>query len=85
MVQWLRFHSPNAEGTGLIPGWGAKSPYATRHSQIKRENYGQVLNKFCLHSYFRGESSLFLIDGNQQSLLMISKQMFLKLKESLSN
>ena len=85
VVQWLRLHSPNAEGTGLIPGWGTKIPHATQHSQIKRENYGQFFNKFCLHSYFRGEFSLFLIDGNQQSLLMISKQMFLKHKESLSN
>ena len=27
-VQWLRFHTPNAEGTGLIPGWGTKIPHA---------------------------------------------------------
>ena len=24
VVQWLRFHLPNAEGAGSFPGWGAK-------------------------------------------------------------
>ena len=25
VVQWLRFHAPNAEGPGLIPGQGTRS------------------------------------------------------------
>ena len=25
VVQWLRFHTPNAEGPGSIPGWGTRS------------------------------------------------------------
>ena len=28
MVQWLRLHTANAEGLGLIPGWGTKIPHA---------------------------------------------------------
>ena len=27
-VQWLRLHTPNAGGTGLIPGWRTKIPHA---------------------------------------------------------
>ena len=26
VVQWLRLCAPNAEGVGLIPGWGTKIP-----------------------------------------------------------
>ncbi|TEA30370.1 hypothetical protein DBR06_SOUSAS27510010, partial [Sousa chinensis] len=25
VVQWLRLHAPNSEGTGLIPGQGTRS------------------------------------------------------------
>ena len=28
-VQWLRFHTPKAGGTGSSPGWGTKIPHAT--------------------------------------------------------
>ena len=28
MVQCLRYHTPNAEGRGLIPGQGTKIPHA---------------------------------------------------------
>ena len=24
-VQWLKLHTPNAGGPGLIPGWGTRS------------------------------------------------------------
>ena len=30
MVQWLRLHAPNAEGTGLNPGQGTKIPHAVQ-------------------------------------------------------
>lgn len=33
MVQWLRFHAPNAGGTGSIPGRGAEIPRATWRGQ----------------------------------------------------
>ena len=36
-VQWLRLHTPNAVGTGLIPGRGAKIPHATPHGQKKKK------------------------------------------------
>ena len=51
VVQWLRFHAPNAWGLGLTPGWGARSrmpqqrlkiPCATTktwHSQISKLNF----------------------------------------------
>ena len=32
-VQWLRLRTPNAQGTGSIPGRGTKIPHATRCSQ----------------------------------------------------
>ena len=28
VVQWLRLHTPNARGRGLIPGRGTKMPHA---------------------------------------------------------
>ena len=28
VVQWLRLSTSNAEGVGLIPGWGTKIPHA---------------------------------------------------------
>ena len=33
MVQWLRLHTPNAEGTGSIPDRGTKIPHAARRGQ----------------------------------------------------
>ena len=36
-VRWLRFYVSNAEGTGLIPGWGTKFPHATWHSRKIKE------------------------------------------------
>ena len=32
-VQWLKLHTSNAWGTGLIPGWGTKIPRAMRCCQ----------------------------------------------------
>ena len=37
MVQWLRFHAPNAEGLGSIPGQETKSLHATWWSQKKKK------------------------------------------------
>ena len=36
VVQWLRLHSPNAGGAGLIPGWGTKIKHATQHGPKKK-------------------------------------------------
>ena len=36
-VQWLRLQASTAGGTGLIPGWGTKIPYAARHDQRKKK------------------------------------------------
>ena len=33
VVQWLRFHTLDAEATGLIPGRRTKVSHASRHSQ----------------------------------------------------
>ena len=39
VVQWLRLYTSKAGGTGLIPGWGTKIPYAMWHGQkIKRNS-----------------------------------------------
>ena len=35
VVQWFRFHSPNAGGWGLIPGQGTKILHAT-HAQLDK-------------------------------------------------
>ena len=32
-VQWLRLHTSNAGGAGLIPGRGTKIPHAAQHTQ----------------------------------------------------
>ena len=37
VVQWLRLHTSNAEGMGLIPGQGTKIPHATWCSQKKKK------------------------------------------------
>ena len=31
----VRLHASTAGGTGLIPGWGTKTPHATWHGQEK--------------------------------------------------
>ena len=36
-VQWLRLHTPNAGGTGSIPGRGSKIPHAMRCGQKKKK------------------------------------------------
>ena len=36
LVQWLRLHTSNAGGMGLIPGWGTKIPHAVRCGQKKK-------------------------------------------------
>ena len=54
VVQWLRFHTPNAGGPGSIPGGGTKShmPQLSVHMlQIKKPSaamkteYSQIKNK----------------------------------------
>ena len=37
VVQWLRLCTPNAGGTGLIPGQGTKVPHAAWCSQKYKE------------------------------------------------
>ena len=36
-VQWLRLHTPSAEGTGSIPGQGTKILHAVWHGQKKKK------------------------------------------------
>ena len=36
MVQWLRLQVSNAEGAGLISGWGTKIPHTPRGKKKKR-------------------------------------------------
>ena len=40
VIQWLRLHTSDAKGTGLIPGQGTKIPYPARCVQenIKIKN-----------------------------------------------
>ena len=38
MVKQLRFHASNAEGMGLIPGWGTKIPHAEWWGQKKKKD-----------------------------------------------
>ena len=37
VVKQLRFHASNAEGMGLIPGWGTKIPHAEWWGQKKKK------------------------------------------------
>ena len=41
-TQWLRLCASNAEGLGLIPGWGTKIPYAEQHDQKKVSVEGKI-------------------------------------------
>ena len=34
-IQWLKFHTPNTEGIGSIPGQGTKIPCSTGHDKNK--------------------------------------------------
>ena len=36
-VQWLRYHTPTAEGTGSIPARGTKNLHAKRQGQKKKK------------------------------------------------
>ena len=36
-VQWLRFHTSNAGGVGLIIGWGTKIPHAMGPPKNKKK------------------------------------------------
>ena len=36
-VQWLRLCASTAGGTGLIPGWGTKTPHALWHGQKQKQ------------------------------------------------
>ena len=39
MVQWLGLRASTAGGTGLIPGWGTKTPQAEQDDQkLKKKN-----------------------------------------------
>ena len=43
----VRTSSSNAEGVGLIPGWGAKTAYASesKNLKIKQKQYCKNFNK----------------------------------------
>ena len=41
-VQWLRLHTPNAGGTGSIPGQGTKIPRVAQCGLKKKELYKVV-------------------------------------------
>ena len=74
-VQWLRFCSPDAGGTGSIPGWGAQIPHATQLGQKKRkENYRSiVLEVRCPKIKFsRAVSLLEALGGGGTYLLPLS-------------
>ena len=47
MTQWLRLYSSTAWGTGSIPGWGTKIPYAMCHGKKKQnqKNYKTLMEK----------------------------------------
>ena len=36
-VQWLRLHTPNAGGTGLIPGGGIRIPHAQPRVYVSQQ------------------------------------------------
>ena len=48
MVLWLRLWASNTEGAGLIPGWGAKVPYASwlQHQNIKQKKIMVWIKQF---------------------------------------
>ena len=41
VVQWLTLHSPNAEGMGLIPGWGTNILHTAKIHQ-QRHTYFSI-------------------------------------------
>jgi len=41
-VQWLRFHTSNAGGVGLIIGWGTKIPHAMGPPKNKQKKQLQL-------------------------------------------
>ena len=45
MVQWLRLHTPNAGGPGLIPGWGTSS-----HMPQLRPSADKQINAYFLRT-----------------------------------
>ena len=45
MVQQLRFHAPNAGGTGLIPGWGTKIPHAKTNNNNNNNTHTHTNKK----------------------------------------
>ena len=52
VVQWLRLHSPNAGGTGSIPGEETKIPYATQHDQKERKSVPEIRTAQWKRGYF---------------------------------
>ena len=37
VIHWLRLHTPNTKGEGLISGWRTEIPHATQHSKKKKK------------------------------------------------
>ena len=46
MAQWLRLHTSNTQGMGLIPGRGAKIPHAMWHGQKIKINKITIIKSF---------------------------------------
>ena len=48
VIQQLRFHASTAEGMGLIPGQGTKTPHAKRYSEKTKQNKSIIAPSFFL-------------------------------------
>ena len=46
-ISWLGLHALTAEGTGSIPGWGAKITQAMRHGHKKKKNPFSPSHSLC--------------------------------------
>ena len=44
-VQWFRLRASNAEGAGLISGWGTKIPHALHAAKKKKSSSNQLLDE----------------------------------------
>ena len=52
MVQWLRLCASNAEGAGLIPGWGTRIPHAMWYDQKNINFYWSIVAlQYCVRFY----------------------------------
>ena len=52
-IQWLRLYLPVHRGVGLIPGQGAKIPYASGPRKQKQKQYCGEFNKDFLNGPYK--------------------------------